>query len=50
MRTIAFILAFTFALGGGSLVHSTDTAPNAGLFLFDAPAGPANGPLVIASR
>jgi len=50
MRTVAFILAFTFALGGGSFAPSTDTAPNAGLFLLDAPVGPANGPLVVASR
>jgi hypothetical protein len=50
MRTIAFILTFTFVLGGGSFVTSTNTAPNAGLFMFDAPPGPASGPVVIASR
>jgi hypothetical protein len=50
MRAIAFILAFTLALGGGSFVRTTDSAPNAGLFMLDAPPGPAPVPVVIASR
>ena len=49
MRIIAFILAFTFVLGGGSIVPATTTAPNAGLFMFDVPSAPG-GRLIVASR
>ena len=50
MRTVAFILAFTFTLGGGSFVTTTTTAPSAGLFMFDAAPAPASGPVIVASR
>ena len=50
MRTVAFILTFTFVLGGGAVVPSTTTAPNAGLFMFDAAPAPVKGPVIIASR
>lgn len=50
MRTVAFILAFVFALGGGSVAPSTTTAPSAGLFMFDAEPAPARAPVIIASR
>jgi hypothetical protein len=50
MRTVAFILTFTFVLGGGSFVPTTTTAPNAGLFMFDSAPAPAKAPVIIASR
>jgi hypothetical protein len=50
MRTIAFVLTFAAVLGGGSIVPSTTTAPNAGLFMFDAAPAPAKGPVIVASR
>ena len=50
MRAVAFILTFTFVLGGGAFVPSATTAPNAGLFKFDSKPVPVQGPVIIASR
>ena len=50
MRAIAFILTFTCVLGVGALVPAATTAPNAGLFKFDAAPAPVAAPVIIASR
>lgn len=47
MRAVAFIIAFTLGLCGGSVSGPTDNLPNAGLFMFDSPAQPS---MVVASR
>lgn len=50
MRAITFVLAFTVLLSGGSMAGTTDTLPNAGLFVFDVTPIAADAPVVMASR
>lgn len=50
MRAITFILAFTLVLSGVSVAGTTDTLPNAGLFVFDTSPIALDAPVLVASR
>jgi hypothetical protein len=50
MRAITFSLAFTLVLSGVSVAGSTDTLPNAGLFVFNATPVAFVPPVLVASR
>lgn len=46
----ATILALTLLISGASVAGSTDTLPNAGLFVFDTPPVITTVPVMLASR
>jgi hypothetical protein len=50
MRAATFILAFTLLLSCGSIAGTTDTLPNAGLFVFNVTPVSSDAPVIVASR
>ena len=50
MRAITFILTFVLVLSGVSVGGTTDSLPNAGLFVFDVAPIAVDTPVVVASR
>jgi hypothetical protein len=48
LRTISFLLAFVFSLGGSSIAGSTDSLPGIGSFSYSGSPGTTSAPFAVA--